>query len=177
MGLPVHHAPPPRPPRLAPAVISSLEAHMVAVCARRGLTCRLHVKNEAAAVESAGEVVQELVAASAAAEGLLRRVFEQKAKHLPPLNANACPAVADGSSEGGRVGGSTGRGWGAACKAGLHKLCTRLFSCAQALLLCPAISMPVAAALLQPPAPPWAPPAATPACRRQWSWAAHRRCW
>jgi hypothetical protein len=39
-------------------VIREVEETMQSVCERRGLRCRLNVKNEAAAVESDPEVVQ-----------------------------------------------------------------------------------------------------------------------
>ncbi len=52
-----------------PAVIAQLEQSMKALCARRGLSCRLHVKNEAAAVQSDEEVVE---VRRAAGDGLCR---------------------------------------------------------------------------------------------------------
>lgn len=79
---------------------------MQAVCARRRLRCRLHIKNEAAAVESSTEVLAGLQAAAAGAEPLLRRMLpQQAAKAAADAAAGTCAAAPAGSKD-------------AACRAG-----------------------------------------------------------
>ncbi|KAL4419269.1 hypothetical protein ABPG77_004827 [Micractinium sp. CCAP 211/92] len=82
-------------------IIAQLEQSMQALCARRGLSCRLHVKNEAAAVQSDEEVVEHLMEASVQAGPLVQRLFSQRQPLSPdpygqPLQT--CAAGAEGAA-------------------------------------------------------------------------------
>lgn len=106
---------------------------MAAVCKRRGVTCRLHVKNEAAAVEASPEVVQGLREASEAAEPLMQRLMSQHrqrqpAASTPPGTCSAPPgggaadsdcAAADAPAAG---GGGSGSASGSRAAAGAAPL-------------------------------------------------------
>lgn len=82
-------------------VIAQLEQSMQALCTRRGLTCRLHVKNEAAAVQSDEEVVEHLMGASVEAAPLVQRLLSQRQALSPDPYGQppqACTAGAEGSA-------------------------------------------------------------------------------
>lgn len=86
------------------AVITRVRRFLAEVCARRGLTCGIEVKNEADAVQCHPDVVQGLVKATEDSAHIIGSVLRQQAQYkerLPQAVATmqgACAAVPDGAS-------------------------------------------------------------------------------
>ncbi|PSC67377.1 Allantoate deiminase [Micractinium conductrix] len=78
-------------------VITSVEERMKTVCERRGMSCRLILKNTADAVHSDEGVVQSLMDAAVEAEPVVQRLFAQRPafEHYPGSPTKTCAASSD----------------------------------------------------------------------------------
>lgn len=90
-----------------PAVIHDMQRVLQSVCARRGLSCRLQLKNEAAAVQSSSEIVRGLADAAAEAQPLVASLLAQQRQGETDHASAAvrvCAATEDSAAANGAVG-------------------------------------------------------------------------
>lgn len=95
-------------------VIGDIERALQAVCARRQLSCRLHLKNEAAAVEADPGVVAGLEAATAQAQPMVAALLAQQRQQEAASSgggagpAGTCSAAASGGAQQACAAGGSG---------------------------------------------------------------------